>query len=147
MEQGVQRQQRLEFARPHTRYTDCVHVTTERIAELRSFARIERTAMMERRGRRGEDPLITLADLPSIDELVVRELRDEMLEERGQLAEFAMARLIAQSDGDEAVIHRDNADRVEFELLREIAAANPELTVAAWAAAGRIDRSATAARD
>lgn len=97
--------------------------------------------MMEQQGRLGEDPLTTLSDLPSVDELVVRELRDELLEERGQLAEFAMARLIAQGDGDEARIHRDNADRVEFELLREIAAANPELTVAAWTAAGRIDRT------
>ena len=94
--------------------------------------------MMEHRGRLGEDPLATLEDLPSIDELVVRELRDEMLERRGQLAEFAMARLIASGDGDEATIHRNNADEVEFELLREIAAGNPELTVAAWAAAGRL---------
>ena len=98
--------------------------------------------MMEREGRLGADPLSTLEDLPSIDELVVRELRDEMLEERGQLAEFAMARLIAESDGDEAAHHRKNADRVEFELLREIAAGNPELTVAAWAAAGRLSSHA-----
>ena len=96
---------------------------------------------MEREGRRGEDPLTTLEDLPSIDELVVRELRDEMLEERGQLAEFSMARLIASDVGDEAAAHRANADRVEFDLLREIAEGNPELTIAAWAAAGRLTTS------
>lgn len=121
-------------------YTGSVNLPAERIEELRSNARIERTALMERRGRWGEDPLVTLEDLPSIDELVVRELRDELLEARGQLAEFAMARLIGGGEGAEAEIHRTNADRVEIELLREIAATTPELTVAVWAAAGRIDQ-------
>ncbi len=88
--------------------------TEERIEELRDNARIERTAKMEARGRAGEDPLATLTDLPSIDEYVVRELRDEMLEARGQLAEFAMARLIAQGDGAEAEIHRENSDLTGF---------------------------------
>lgn len=113
-------------------------VTEARIEELREYARIERTAMLESRGRLGEDPLATLAELPSVDELVVRELRDEMLEARGQLAEFAMARIAARGDNAEASIHRDNANRVEFELLREIARDNPELTVAAWTAASRL---------
>lgn len=113
-------------------------ITRERIEELRVFARIERTAILESRGRRGEDPLVTLADMPSIDELVVRELRDELLEERGQLAEFAMTRLAARAEGEEAAIHQANADRIEFDLLREIAADNPELTIAAWEAAGRL---------
>lgn len=113
-------------------------ITCERLEELRYFARIERTAVLEYFGRQGEDPLTTLADLPSVDELVVRELRDEMLEERGQLAEFTLARLAADGSGDDAADHRANADRVEFELLREIAAHNPELTIAAWDAAGRL---------
>lgn len=115
-----------------------MRITSERIEQLRGFARIERTAVMELRGRQGEDPLATLAELPSVDELVVRELRDEMLERRGQLAEFALARLAASGSGDDAAEHRANADRVEFELLREIAADNPELTIAAWSAAGRL---------
>lgn len=123
------------------RYTATVHITDQRLTELRTFARIERTALMERQGRRGEDPLLTLESLPSIDEFVVRELRDEMLETRGQLAEFAMARLIAQGEGDEAAIHRENVDDVEFGLLREIAEHTPELTVAVWAAAGRLNRA------
>ncbi len=115
-----------------------MRVTAERIEQLRHFARIERTAVMELMGRRGEDPLKTLADLPSVDELVVRELRDEMLESRGQMAEFAMARLAATSSADDAAEHRANADRVEFELLREIAEHNPELTVAVWQVADRL---------
>jgi len=116
-----------------------VRITSERIERLRGLARAERDALLEHRGRAGEDPLVTLADLPSVDELVVRELRDELLEDRGRLAEFAMARLASLGSGEDALAHRRNADRVEFELLREIAAGNPELTVAAWAAAGRLD--------
>lgn len=106
--------------------------------QLRGFARAERDAIMEHRGRDGEDPLVTLTDLPSVDELVVRELRDEMLEQQGRMAEFAMARLASSSSGDDAAEHRTNADRVEFELLREIAADNPELTVAVWAVADKL---------
>lgn len=115
-------------------------VTSERIEQLRSFARIERTAVMELRGRQGEDPLATLAELPSVDELVVRELRDELLEDRGQLAEFSMARLAASGSGEDALAHRANADRVEFELLREIADSAPGLAVGVWEAAGRLER-------
>lgn len=111
-------------------------VSSGRIEELREFARIERNALMERGGRHGEDPLSTLSELPSVDELVVRELRDEMLAQRGQLAEFAMAQAIARGEGSEAEAHRRNVGAVEFELLREIATNNPELTVAAWALAG-----------
>jgi hypothetical protein len=116
-----------------------VKITSERMAQLRGFARAERDAILEHRGRDGEDPLVTLADLPSVDELVVRELRDQLLEDRGRLAEFAMARLAAMGSGPDALEHRANADRVEFELLREIAAHNPELTIAAWEAAGRLE--------
>ena len=108
------------------------------MAQLRGFARAERDAILEHRGRDGEDPLVTLADLPSVDELVVRELRDQMLEDRGRLAEFSMTRLASMGSGPDAAEHRANADRAEFELLREIAADNPELTVAAWAAADRL---------
>lgn len=115
-----------------------MRVSSERLEQLRSFARLERDAVLEIRGREGEDPLVTLADLPSVDELVVRELRDELLERQGRYAEFSMARLAALGSGDDAETHRQNTDRVEFELLREIAAENPELAVAAWEAAGRL---------
>lgn len=84
------------------------------------------------------DPLSTLETLPSIDEFVVRELRNEILESRGQLAEFAMARLIGVGGSEDAFEHRANADKVEFEILREVAEQYPELTVAAWAVAGRL---------
>lgn len=114
-------------------------LTPERLERLRAFARIERTAIMEHEGRQGADPLSTLAHLPSVDEFVVADLRDELLEERGQLAEFALARLASLGSGPDAPEHRRNADRVEFELLREIAAACPDLTVAVWQVAGRLE--------
>lgn len=114
-------------------------LSPERLGELRSFARLERTSLLETRGRLGEDPLESLADMPSIDELVLRDLRDELLTERGQFAEFTMARLLGTGTGPDAVMHRQNADRVEFELLREIAAANPVLTVPVWEACGRLE--------
>lgn len=94
--------------------------------------------MLEQRGRAGEDPAVSLAAIPSVDELVVRELRDDLLDERGQQAEFLLARLAGQRASGDAAAHRGNADRVEFELLREIAAAYPELTEAVWALAGRL---------
>lgn len=116
-----------------------MHLTDERLEQLRGFARIERTALLELRGREGEDPLTTLSDMPSVDEFVVHELRSELLEERGQLAEFSMARVAGRGDGDEAAEHRRNADRVEFELLREIADACPALTLAVWRVADRLE--------
>ncbi|WP_255572614.1 hypothetical protein [Leucobacter tenebrionis] len=109
-------------------------MTTERLVQLRAEARVERDTMMEHRVRDGEDPATAYAEVPEIDDLVVLALRDEMLEDRGQLAEFGLARLAARSGGPDAQEHRLNADRVEFELLREIAAAAPPLTVAVWRA-------------
>ena len=119
-----------------------MNVTTEHIEQLRNFARIERDAILEREGRNGEDPLLTLIDIPSVDEFVVRELENEMLEERGRLAEFAMARLAGRGTADDAPAHRTNADELEFALLREIAEACPELTIAVWQVAGRLQGSA-----
>ena len=119
-----------------------MNVTTEHIEQLRNFARIERDAILEREGRIGEDPLLTLIDLPSVDEFVVRELENEMLEERGQLAEFAMARLAGRGTAEDAPAHRTNADELEFALLREIAEACPELTIAVRQVAGRLQGSA-----
>ena len=115
-----------------------MRVTSERIEQLRDLARAERDAILECRGREGEDPLVTLAELPSVDEFVVFELRNEILEAQGRLAEFSMARLAATGSSEDASAHRANADRVEFEILREIAADNPRLTVAVWAAVGRL---------
>ncbi len=116
-----------------------MRLTAERLEHLRQLAGIEREAILEHEGRAGADPLSTLADLPSIDEFVVHELENEMLEMRGLLAEFAMARLAGRGSGPDAAEHRQNADRVEFELLREIASDCPELTVAVWQVAGRLE--------
>lgn len=113
-------------------------MTTERLIRLRDEARIERDALLEHRGRLGEDPATSLAELPSVDELVVVALRDEVMETRGRLAEFSLTRMAARSSGPEADAHRRNADRFEFEILREIAAAVPQLTVAVWRVADRL---------
>lgn len=115
-----------------------MRVTTERLEQLREFARIERDAILEHEGRQGADPLATLSHIPSVDEFVVHELRNELLEQRGRLAEFEMTRLAARGSAADAAEHERNADRVEFELLREIATACPPLTVAVWAVAGRL---------
>lgn len=113
-------------------------VTEERLALLRRNARIERDALLEHRGRAGEDPLVTLASMPDVDEFVVHELRDQLLEDRGQLAEFSLAKLASNGTGPEAEVHRRNVELAEFELLREIGEACPELTVAVWQRAGRL---------
>ncbi len=115
-----------------------MNLTTEQLEELRAFARIERDAILEHEGRNGEDPLTTLIGIPSVDEFVVRELENELLEERGQLAEFALARLAGRGTAPDAAEHRANADAAEFALLREIAEECPELTVAVWTVAGRL---------
>lgn len=116
-------------------------LTAARLPALRDDARLERDTELERRVRGGEDPATATAEVPEVDELVVLALRDELLEDRGLLAEFGLARLAARSGSDDADAHRSNADRVEFGLLREIAASVPELTVAVWrlAAALRVD--------
>lgn len=113
-------------------------MTTARLQRMRADARIERDTILEHLMREGEDPADAVAEVPSIDEFVVMALRDEMLEDRGQLAEFSLARLASRSSGADASAHRRNADRVEFELLREIAAATPELTRAVWSVSGRL---------
>lgn len=119
-------------------------VTEEHLARLRANARIERETILELRAREGEDPLVTLAALPDVDEFVVHELRDELLEERGRFAEFSLARLAASGSGPEAALHRLNVERAEFELLREISETCPELTVAVWQRAGRLSIAAGA---
>lgn len=106
---------------------------------MRENARLERRTILEYRVRQGVDIAQAYVDTPDVDEIVVLSLRDEMLEERGQLAEFSLARLAAASDADDADIHRRNADRVEFDLLREIAEQVPELATAVWHTAARLD--------
>lgn len=118
-----------------------MNFTTERLLQLRADAQLERATILEYRVRRGEDPAAAYAETPEIDDFVVTAIRDELLEERGKLAEFGLARLAASSGSSDAEIHRANADRVEFDLLREIASAVPELTVAVWRLAARLNIS------
>lgn len=114
-------------------------LTSERLQVMRDNARLERLTFLEHRVRMGEDPAVAYDLVPQVDELVVLALRDELLEERGQFAEFSLARLASHSQSPEAEIHRSNADRVEFEVLREIASLVPELTVAVWKSADRLN--------
>lgn len=116
-----------------------MHVTTARLLRLRADARLERETILEHRVRDGEDPATAYEETPEIDEFVVISLRDELLEDRGQLAEFGLARLAALSGGPDAIEHQRTTDRVEFDLLRDIAAAVPELTVAVWRVGNRLN--------
>lgn len=116
-----------------------MNVTTEQLQIMRENARLERLTFLEHRVRMGEDPAVAYDLVPEIDVLVVLALRDELLEDRGKLAEWSLARLAAQSDSPDAELHRANADRVEFEVLREIADSVPELTVAVWKSAERLN--------
>lgn len=114
-------------------------LTSERLERMRQLANIERSAVLEQKGREGEDPLTTLTNIPSVDEFVVNELRLQMLEDRGLLSEFALARLAGQGTGEDADMHRRNADRAEFDLLREVAEEFPELATAVWKISDRLD--------
>lgn len=116
-------------------------MTSARLEQLREHARIERDTVLEHRMRDGQDPATVLAEVPEVDDFVVLALRDEILEDRGQLAEFELARLAQRTGGRDAGEHQRNADRVEFELLREIADQAPSLTQAVWHAADRLDVS------
>ena len=116
-----------------------MNLSTERLLQLRADARLERETILEYRVRGGQDPAVAYEEVPALDDFVVAALRDEMLEDRGQLAEYGLARLAGRSSAADAAIHQANADRVEFELLREIAAGVPELAVAVWRAAGKLD--------
>lgn len=114
-------------------------LTDERLSRLRSNAVLERDTILERNGREGEDPATSFEEVPSVDEFMVFALRDELIEERGLLAEFSMARLAALSSGTDAAGHQRSADRFEFDVLREIADRVPELTIAVWSVAARLN--------
>ncbi|MBC9927550.1 MULTISPECIES: hypothetical protein [unclassified Leucobacter] len=115
-----------------------MHLTTQRLLELRADARLERTTMMETRGRHGEDPAVSMEQMSSIDGIVVLNLRDELLEQDGKLAEFNITRLMGRVPGPDGEKYAHMADQVEFEILREIALDCPPLTQAVWELAGRL---------
>ena len=100
--------------------------------------------MMETRGRHGEDPAVSMEQMLSIDGIVVLNLRDELLEHRGLLAEFNITRLMGRVPGPDGAKYGQMADDAEFDILREIALDCPPLTQAVWERAGGL--SAVGAR-
>jgi hypothetical protein len=115
-----------------------VDITSHDLPKLRRDARLELDTVIEARARDGEDPWDFLPDMPSVDELVVAMLRDDVLHGRGLAAQHAMARLAGRSSLDDASEHRRNADALEYEVLREIAVMHPELTRAVWSMSGTV---------
>nr|WP_202107268.1 hypothetical protein [Agromyces seonyuensis] len=89
------------------------------------------SALIELRCRLGEDPWDFLPDLPSVDEQVVATLRESLLLEQQWANARARAHHPAARSGE--------AQRFEYELLRGIALAHPELTSAVWSLIGRTE--------
>lgn len=115
-------------------------LTAVDLPKLRRDAHLERQSIIEHRARDGEDPWDFLPSMPTVDELVVAVLRDDALHDRGLAAQHAMARLAGYSSLDDAQDHKDNADHLEYEVLREIAQVHPELTRAVWRMSGKVAR-------
>lgn len=97
---------------------------------LRQDARDELAALIELRCRLGEDPWAFLPDLPSVDEQVVATLREERL----LSAHWSVARARAHHP----TARSGDAERFEFDILRDIAIDHPELSSAVWAMLDRI---------
>lgn len=111
------------------------------IARMRADARLELDVLIEHHARDGEDPWDFLQELPSVDELVVVALRDDALDARGKTAEYLLARLASETSRSDAAALRSEADRLEYDILREIAYRHPELTPAVWRLAGQLDHA------
>ncbi|SKC35186.1 hypothetical protein ACUWEX_00150 [Okibacterium fritillariae] len=115
-------------------------IAPHQLEKMRADARLELYVLYEHRSRQGEDPADFVHELPSADELVVAAIRDDELHDSGLAAQHGMARLAGLSSLPDAAQHRQNADDVEFELLRRIALEHPSLMRAAWSMMGRIRR-------
>ncbi|RLP75238.1 hypothetical protein D9V32_10080 [Mycetocola tolaasinivorans] len=109
------------------------------LIRLRRDATLERAVLIENRARAGEDPHEFLSELPTIDELVVTELRNAEIDDRGLTAQYILARLAAGSSRPEAQLHAADANRVEREILRQIGLHHPELARTVWSMLGRLD--------
>jgi hypothetical protein len=107
------------------------------IARLREFARDELDVLIENRSRQGEDPWEFLPDMPTVDELVVLSLRDDVLDERGLTAQYLLTRLAARSTRSDADEHRRALERIDAEIIRSIGLAYPTLTRTVWMMLGR----------
>ncbi|GAB3615530.1 hypothetical protein GCM10027416_00870 [Okibacterium endophyticum] len=112
--------------------------SAEGLALMRRDARDELDVLIEHRCRAGEDPYVFLCELPTVDELVVAELHADALDARGLTAEYTMARHAGRSDRADAEHHRESTEKLDYELLREIALAHPELTTTIWRLIGTI---------
>ncbi len=108
------------------------------IEYMRRNAYLEREVLIEHHARDGEDPAEFIMDIPSIDELVVGALLSDGLHARGLAAEHGLARLAGKSSVYDAQEHRHNADRIEDEVLHEIAREHPELSTAVWRMLGKL---------
>lgn len=108
------------------------------VAHLRRLAATERRTAVEQRVRRGEDPAVVFAELPEVDDYVLEMLRDEVLEQRGLVAEYAMARHLQHDTREDAAELRRRADEVDARIFREIGLAHPELTEAVWRALDQV---------
>jgi len=96
--------------------------------------------VIEARVRAGEDPLDVIAELPAVDDDVVRILRDEALEAEGLEAQYTLARLIGQDPSrDDAHYYRARANDIDARIYRQIGIEHPSLTRAAWRALGTVE--------
>lgn len=101
---------------------------------LRAEARDELQAEIEHRCRDGEDPWQFIPDMPSVDERVIRILRNDTIDLLGLGEERARAYHPSAS--------RVQAEAFEFALLRRIALDHPDLTRTVWDMLGRFDPNA-----
>lgn len=115
-----------------------MNITARDLEQLHRDARLEREVLIEHRCRAGEDPHEFLPELPTIEELVVGELRTREIDERGLGAQFALARLAGRSSIDAALQHRTDADDLEREVLREIGLRVPSLVTTVWHMIGTV---------
>lgn len=108
-------------------------------AELLALARSERDALLERRMREGEDPALVIEEIPDVEEFLVRILRDDELEQRGLMGEYALARLAQQTQQENAAELRRVADGIDAGIYRGIARRYPKLSRAVWRMLGDVE--------
>ncbi|WP_030147589.1 hypothetical protein [Mycetocola saprophilus] len=116
-----------------------MRTTANDLIRLRRDATLERAVLIEAHARAGEDPHDFIPTLPTIDELVVTELRNSEIDDRGLTAQYILARMAGSSSRPEAALHAADADRVEREILREIGLIHPELARTVWSMLGRLE--------
>jgi hypothetical protein len=106
----------------------------ELLDSLRAEARDELEAEIEQRCRQGEDPWQFIPELPSVDERVVKILRQDTIASLGLRQQLSRAYHPTARPGQ--------AERFEFGVLRRIALEHPDLTRTVWHMLGRLDLDA-----